>query len=291
MNPFIIIAICIAIILLALLIVDIVDLNRFVVRKYDIKSDKIEKDFTFVMISDLHNKDYGNGNEKVFQEIKKADPDFIIIAGDIITAHPKQKNLNAKAFVQKLASEYTVYYGMGNHEYRAGLYPEDYGNMYEEYMSILQEAGANVLINDSVELPEYGIRIAGLQIDRRFYKRFRVVKMEDDYISSEIGPHSEKDFEILIGHNPDYFPMYAKYGADLSLSGHVHGGLIRIPVWGGIASPGVRFFPKYNGGMYTIGDKKCIVSCGLGTHSIPLRMFNPGELSVVTCAKEEKRIK
>ncbi len=286
-KVFYIIIIVFAVLCLTALIINICDLNRFVVRNYTVTSDRIKKPFKFVLLSDLHNKNYGNENEKILSAIRTAQPDFVICAGDMITAEPGAKNETAVKFMQKLAKEFDVYYGMGNHEYRAGLYPDKYGSMYQDYIDILKEANVIVLNNSHVDLDEFGIYISGLEIDKKYYKRFRVYPMDKEYIPSVLGEKKKEKFEILIAHNPDYSPQYSEYGADLSVSGHVHGGLIRLPFIGGIASPNVRFFPKYNGGMYRIGTSVSIVSCGLGTHTLPLRLFDPGELCVITCKNSE----
>ena len=106
-------------------------------------------------------------------------------------------------------------------------------------------------------------------------------KMDDSYMEEILGSNDGSHYEILLAHNPDYFKQYAFYGADLTLAGHVHGGIVRMPFMGGIASPAVRFFPKYNGGLYRQGKANMIVSCGLGTHTLPMRIFNPAELAVI----------
>ena len=122
--------------------------------------------------------------------------------------------------------------------------------------------------------------------------------MEDDYIESLLGKCDKDYYNILLAHNPDYFKNYSNYGSDLILSDHVHGGLIRLPFIGGIAHPGVRFFPKYSDGIYNefgkrsgykhsqydsdLGIVRLIVSFGVGFHTLPLRLFNPGELIFVT---------
>ena len=105
--------------------------------------------------------------------------------------------------------------------------------------------------------------------------------MDDGYVKSELGDKNEDRYTVLLAHNPDYFKKYSKWGADLTLSGHLHGGLVRFPLLGGMASPGVRFFPKYSGGVYRKNIRHLIVSRGLGTHTIPLRLFDPGELVVI----------
>ena len=104
-KAFYIIIIVFAVLCLTALIINICDLNRFVVRNYTVTSDRIKKPFKFVLLSDLHNKNYGNENEKILSAIRTAQPDFVICAGDMITAEPGAKNETAVKFMQKLAKE------------------------------------------------------------------------------------------------------------------------------------------------------------------------------------------
>ena len=112
--------------------------------------------------------------------------------------------------------------------------------------------------------------------------------MSDDYIASLVGDPDESRFNILLAHNPDYFKNYVKWGADMTLSGHVHGGVVRIPFWIGVISPMCMLFPKYSGGMYKKNDRAMIVSRGMGMHTIPLRMFNPAEIVVIRICQKDK---
>ena len=88
-------------------------------------------------------------------------------------------------------------------------------------------------------------------------------------------------YQILLAHNPAYVPVYKEWGADLILSGHLHGGVMRIPGIGGVIGPDFTIFPKYSGDIYREGDATIVVSKGLGVHSIPVRLFNPAELIVL----------
>ena len=154
--------------------------------------------------------------------------------------------------------------------------------MSERYEQALENAGVVRLVNSHVTLPEYGITIYGSEIDKRFYKRFKGSVMEENYLSQLLGQASEAEYNVLIAHHPDYFPEYAAWGADLVCSGHVHGGMVRIPFWGkGVVSPSVKLFPKYDGGIFA--EEKCtmLLSRGLGMHTIPVRIFNPGEMLLV----------
>ena len=97
-----------------------------------------------------------------------------------------------------------------------------------------------------------------------------------------MGNADERFYTVLLAHNPEYFSSYAEWGADLTLSGHVHGGVARVPIWGkGVISPGLKLFPKYDGGIFRKGQAVMVLSRGLGMHTIPIRLFHPGELWVV----------
>ena len=106
--------------------------------------------------------------------------------------------------------------------------------------------------------------------------------MEQGYLQGLLGNARKDNYVILLAHNPDFFSEYARWGADLTISGHVHGGIARVPFWGkGVISPSLRLFPEYDGGIFEQGGAKMLLSRGLGTHTIPVRLFNPGELWVV----------
>lgn len=271
-----------AVICLFFLIVMIVDVNRFVIVSYTITSKKIKKEGRFVVLSDLHNKQFGEKNKKLLEAIRKCRPDGILIAGDMITAKKEKDTKETVEFLGALSKEFPIYYGQGNHEYRLELYPEVYEEMNREFQEGLESHGIHILKNENVFLSEYGIHIYGLELDRGYYKRFQVKAMEEYYLEARLGRVNAEQFNVLLAHNPDYFPQYAEWGADLVLSGHVHGGLMRLPFLGGVVSPAIRLFPKYDGGIFGEKESKMILSRGLGTHTLPIRIFNPGELIVVT---------
>lgn len=263
------------------------DSNRFVVARHCFADPRIRMPFRAVVLADLHNKQYGRKNEFLLNAIHELQPDAVLIAGDMITAKPGG-SLDTGLHVLKMLSEkYPVYYANGNHEYRLELYPEKYGSMAREYEEALREMGIRRLVNEPVILEEKGIVIYGAQIHREYYRRFRVGPMERDYLDRLLGKPSGEYYNILLAHNPDYFPQYAEWGADLVLSGHVHGGVVRIPGGRGLVSPRVSFFPKYDGGLFEEGKSRMLLSRGLGSHTIPLRLFNPGELLVIELAPQE----
>ena len=269
----------IAVILVVLVWIMLYDSNRFVVRHYLLRDQRIKKPVKAVVLADLHNKRYGKENERLLQAIDEIRPDMILIAGDILTAKPKASLETAVDLLTKLAGKYPIYYGNGNHEHRLKLYPENYGDMAERYEETLQKIGIRRLVNEHTVLEESGICIYGSEIDKLYYKRFGIQPMDPEYLKSLLGQPSAEKYTILIAHNPDYFPKYADWGADLVLAGHVHGGMVRVPIWGkGVVSPNVRLFPKYDGGEFTLGKTRMLLSRGLGMHTIPIRLFNPGEV-------------
>ncbi len=239
----------------------------------------------FVVIADLHDKNYGDHNRKLIEAIDAEHPDAIIAAGDLVNGIAGHKNNNAYELVRALADRYPIYYGAGNHEYRLKIYPEHYGTMWADYESKLAGIGIRMMDNERARIDEAGIDIASVTVDRLYYKRFERVEMTADVMNDYLGQADRGSFQILIAHNPEYFKAYSDWGADLTVSGHVHGGIMRLPLIGGIVSPRLFSFPKYSGGEYDRDGHKLIVSCGLGTHTIHVRVFNPGELSVIDVKK------
>lgn len=264
------------------------DSNRFVVRTHVITDERIRKPLRAVVLADLHNKCFGKDNARLLEAVRACSPDCILIAGDMLTAKPGKGFETALHVLKELAKEYPLYYGNGNHEHRLKLYPRTYGDMAERYEQALREAGIERMVNSHVVLQSHGIVIYGSEIDKFYYKRYRVQYMKPDYLEQLLGTPDSGVYNVLIAHNPDYFPHYAEWGADLTISGHVHGGVVRVPFWGkGVASPSIRLFPKYDGGLFREKGKTMLLSRGLGMHTIPFRLFNPGELWIVDFKPED----
>lgn len=275
-----------AAVLAAIAAADIVIETRiFITRRYEMQSSKInsKKTHKIAVLSDLHNNAYGKGNKKLIDAINREEPDIIVVAGDLLVAKPGRDFSVPLALLENLSARYPVYYGLGNHEYRLRIYPEKYGTMYEEYMGKVRALGIHVLENEceTVLLGTDQVDICGLEIEMQYYRRFRDEPMEEGYIEGLIGKKGSH-YTMLIAHNPSYFKEYSDWGADLTFSGHVHGGIVRIPFIGGVASPQIKLFPKYDGGVFAMNGHEMILSRGLGTHTINIRMNNPAELVLVT---------
>lgn len=274
-------------IMVFLLIVMLIDSNRFVIREYTISDEKIKDGIDLAVLADLHNKQYGKDNEKLLKALERCNPHVVMVAGDILTAKPKKNCERAASFMERVADHFPVYYGLGNHEYRMKIYPEDYGTEFEKYVKRLEKAGIIVLDNASSKIVVKreervtSILVSGVSIERFYYKRFRKIYMAKEYLDGLIGKADKNAYQILLAHNPEYFDTYADWGADLVLSGHVHGGIMRLPILGGVISPKLVLFPKYDGGHFQKKDSHMVLSRGLGMHTIPIRIFNPAELVVI----------
>lgn len=276
-----VIVICLIAAVLVCLFSALWDSNRFITVTYEIRSDKITRPCRLALLSDLHNKSFGRGNEKLLAAIRETAPDGILVAGDMLTAEKDADFAPALSLMEALSARYRVYYGMGNHECRLGLCPERYPGVYSGYLAGLKKAGIDPLINETVYLQESNIAVCGSQIDDTYYRRLQREPMEAGYLTKLLGVPDREKFQLLIAHNPNFFEAYREWGADLVVSGHVHGGIMRLPVLGGVLSPAFTLFPKYDGGMFRENGSTMILSRGLSSHTLPIRIFNPGELVVI----------
>ena len=263
------------------------DTHRFVITRKRFCSPKIQREQRFVMLSDLHGKQYGRDNAVLLGAIHDLKPDGILIVGDMLTAGRRTKIEPVISLLRKLCEKYPVYYANGNHEHKMLLHAEDYGEVPEKYFSALQETGAMQLVNQWALPEDCGIRIYGAQIDRRFFRRGKVTAMDEGYMDKLLGGADPDTYNILLAHNPDYFPAYARWGADLVLAGHVHGGIMRLPFLGGVISPALKLFPKYDGGQFEEEGSVMVLGRGLGTHAPDVRFFNPGELVVLDLCPQD----
>lgn len=249
-----------------------------------LKRDKVK----FVFLSDLHNRQYGDKNETLFNDIVRLEPDFIVFGGDMITSCMEKwcDYSDTLAFIKRLADLYPVYYGMGNHEERLKRRPEKFPQgEYERLTESLKKINAPIIDNDKIILNELGITIYGINIEHRFYQKVITKTLPIGYIKDKLGDINKDTYNILIAHNPEHFKTYSDWGADLVLSGHVHGGIIRLPLLGGVISPALKLFPKYDGGLFTQNASNMVLSRGIGSHTVPIRVNNKAELILIELNK------
>ena len=236
----------------------------------------------FAHISDLHGCFYGERQEGILEALQMIQPDAVMVSGDMITKKP-EINERTVAFFEKVAAKVPVYFCNGNHETRYRLDAENKRLIYDPFIQGLKEAGVHCLNNESVFWECKGItfQVAGFEGDSQLYGRFSRKKPSLTELKEKLGNAKQEHTVILLSHNPMYFQKYQEWGADLCFSGHLHGGYIRLPFLGGVISPQVQLFPKYDRGLFTENKSNLCVSAGLGDHSRLPRLWNPAELPVV----------
>ncbi len=255
------------------------ELSKFTVTHYRITNSKINHSLCIALISDLHGYSYGTNNKNLLNAVFMENPDFVLIPGDIVTYEDGFDFDKAAAFINALSKKYPVFYTNGNHESRFEEEDEDNDGFYD-FIEEIRCKNLHRLNNEYGHLliKENNIKIFGLELDRSYYKRFSNAKLGVNKISDLIGLPDRSKFNIVLAHNPAFTDKYMDWGADLSVSGHDHGGLVRFPGIGSIISPQFKLFPKYDGGLYKFGKKSAVVSRGLGTHRYNIRINNRAEL-------------
>lgn len=243
--------------------------NSLTVSNYTYETSRVSKSldgFKIVHISDLHNKRFGRKNSRLIKLIREQSPDIIVISGDI--ADSRHTDIDAAVeFVSETTDIAPVYYTTGNHEHRFS--PEK----FDRLISGIQSAGGTVLLDETAVITHNGekIYITGLA-DSSLYTG----KLDD------ILPKDPDCLSLLISHQPQLVDLYTQSGADITFSGHAHGGQFRIPGVGGVIAPGQGFFPKYTEGIHWRGESAVVISRGLGSSIIPSRINNRPEVVAVT---------
>ena len=280
--------------IVAVIWISALDTGRFTLSEYAYKDKRIKKTVRMVFLSDLHCKMYGYEGTFLIEKIKELQPDMILMGGDMITAYPGRETDKVTGFIKSLSECFPIIYAYGNHELRLKIYPDEYPGMWDKYTGSLADIGVTITENGMQEIGDTGICVISFSADREYYKRFEKKVMEPEYIESSVGKADPEKFNILLAHNPAYFDTYSSYGADLTLSGHLHAGIIRLPVpvsrkakaegahvMRGVLAPDLKLFPKYDWGRFDKNGRSMIISRGLGSHTIPIRIFNPGDLVVI----------
>lgn len=231
--------------------------------------------FKIAHVSDLHNAVFGRKNEKLLSLIRAAEPDIIAITGDLIDSRHTDID-SALAFVEAAAEIAPVYYVTGNHESRVD---------FDEIEPRLIAAGGRVLRNEAEDIGHGGerIRLAGID-DPSFIRTGGTAKERAAAELEQLGDGGGT-FTVLLAHRPELVEVYAEYGAGLVLSGHAHGGQVRLPLLGGLYAPGQGLLPEYDSGLYSLGETQMVVSRGLGNSVAPLRVNNRPELVIVTLSR------
>ena len=255
--------------LLALMVLAAVGLDqRMIVRRYTIETDKLTEPIRLAVLTDYHGCDYGDG---LIPAIASLQPDAVLLVGDMFSADGDPND--ELVFFVKLAEIADTYYVTGNHEYWEYDVPS--------LLQLVDKAGVTVLDQRAAELTVDGqtLNICGIPDPYAYVDTSVALEQASSNINHEA-------YTILLAHRPELIETYAATQSfDLVLSGHAHGGQVRIPfLVNGLCAPNQGWFPKYAGGRYEVDGTTMIVSRGLSTQrqmGVP-RIFNRPELVLVS---------
>lgn len=270
-----------AVIIIAGFSILIIDLFFPKVTTYSIQENKLKDDLSVIVLSDLHGRRILMGQNKSIKKIKNCKPDFIVLAGDMITTREINNYASTADYLVELSKIAPVYYGMGNHEQRTFPVSSKYYKNGKNYFDHLKTYNnINILNNTSAVYwhKNNPIVIYGLTLPDEFYKKRDRKSFIEPELSDYICKPKEESFRFLIAHHPKYMKHYLTWGADYIFCGHYHGGIVRIPIVGGLISPEFHLLPDYSGGHYTFQNQHGIVSRGMGTHTFPIRFFNRSQM-------------
>lgn len=242
------------------------------VSRYEAASEKLPESFdgfTIVQLSDLHGAQFGSDGTALAEKVRELEPDMIALTGDFVT---DEGDLDAvRQLVSELSEICPVYFVSGNHEFGSGL--------AQKVRQIMTDAGVKYLSNEFVSIDRGGdsIILGGVE-DPLAYADM----IDPPELARRMNEADPAAFKVLLGHRNYWMEEYPDLPVDLILSGHAHGGLVRIPGVGGLIGTDRSLFPDYDAGEYDNGAYTLIVSRGLG-NSVPVpRLLNRPEIVVVT---------
>lgn len=253
------------------------------------------RDYEIAHLSDIHSVRSEHQADRIMAQVERLSPDLIALTGDLVDSGYYSRTFGTDGekltlgLLARLTAVAPVYYIYGNHE--MVLLDDPVHNAFRTQVEAL---GVTLLNNESESIRRGGesISIAGIQDPATLYKEEayaflggsaqKTGAMLDDVVN---GLRAE-DFVLLLAHRPEFFDLYVQSAADVVLSGHAHGGQVRLPLAGGLYAPGQGVFPQYDAGLYAQESTSMIVSRGIGNSIFPLRVFNPPEIVAVTLKSE-----
>ncbi len=272
---------------LILLLAAVVGISVFVcsryltVHSYDVKIEGIEHPFTAVLLTDLHGKEYGENNEKLLETVREQKPDVIFTVGDMIDGSADRAEVDRfLALLKELQKIAPVYASLGNHEMR---YMEKSG---VELEPLIEQAGVPLYDEEceTVEIAGNRICLGGTLGHLYLFGRTR----EQYWASPEVKLMQKMQDSglptIVLAHKPDtiiFVEAYKDWDIDLFLSGHTHGGVVRIPFAGGLYAPMQGWFPDEDMGYYNYGRVQLVISSGMAGYENVPRIFNRPEVCVI----------
>lgn len=231
-----------------------------------------------VHLSDLHNAQFGKENVRLLELVEALNPDLIAITGDLVDSRRTDTVVAVNA-VERLARLAPVYYVPGNHESRLEGYPS--------LRTSLEQAGAIALEDRTAVFEKDGAQLTLLGLkDPAFFRDGGGAPQGVQLRLTELMA-GEGEYTLLLSHRPELFDVYQSCGVDVTLSGHAHGGQIRIPGLGGVIAPNQGLFPQYTAGSYEKQGSVLVVSRGLGNSLFPFRVNNRPEVVLVELVPQD----
>lgn len=252
--------------------------ERLTLRTYTVASPKLTAEVRLAVVTDFHSSDNA---DDVVAMVASCAPDAVLLVGDMfdddIANRPTERTLS---LMRQLSAQYPCYYVSGNHEAWTG----EMDALYQQ----TEEAGVTVLRMSSGVLTVRGQRIALCGIPDPYEMVFSGAPDTEEQIRQAMENVDSADFTVLLAHRPELLAKYAQFPLDLVVSGHAHGGQVRIPgVLNGLYAPNQGWFPKLAGGAYTQDGTTLIVSRGLAVRTRLPRIFNRPEVVLVRCVPAE----
>ena len=228
--------------------------------------------FRIAHISDLHNAQFGKNNSALIKRLRESQPDIIAITGDSVDSRHTNFEITLN-FIEQAMDIVPCYFVVGNHESR---FEEE---EYQSFENRLKDFGVIVLHNETVNIEVGGEKITVCGVDDPMF--------DENFSENLKNCAVENEFTILLSHRPESFAEYVENGYNLVLSGHGHGGQVRIPFFGGLYVPGQGIFPEFDAGIYTDGNTNMIVSRGIGNSVIPIRINNSPEVIIIDLKSDD----
>lgn len=252
--------------------------ERLILRTYTVVSPKLTAEVRLAVVTDFHSSDNA---DDVVAMVASCAPDAVLMVGDLFDDdtqnRPTERTLS---LMRQLSAQYPCYYVSGNHEAWTG----EMDALYQQ----TEEAGVTVLRMSSGVLTVRGQRIALCGIPDPYEMVFSGAPDTEEQLRQALEDVDSADFTVLLAHRPELLAKYAQFPLDLVVSGHAHGGQVRIPgVLNGLYAPNQGWFPKLAGGAYTQDGTTLIVSRGLAVRTRLPRIFNRPEVVLVRCVPAE----
>lgn len=254
--------------------------ERLILRTYTVVSPKLTAEVRLAVVTDFHSSDNA---DDVVAMVASCAPDAVLLVGDMfdddIANRPTERTLS---LMRQLSAQYPCYYVSGNHEAWTG----EMDALYQQ----TEEAGVTVLRMSSGVLTVRGQRIALCGIPDPYEMVFSGAPDTEEQLRQALEDVDSADFTVLLAHRPELLAKYAQFPVDLVVSGHAHGGQVRIPgVLNGLYAPNQGWFPKLAGGAYAQGGTTLIVSRGLAVRTWLPRIFNRPEVVLVRCVRQSEQ--